>query len=406
MSQPDTTDLQKQSAPQIDQASTGTRVDPAHQIAKQEGITAAVGDAAAEKPLPDEAVAEQLHVQADQLASHLRAQQKQLDHRQAELNAQIAQLERDARTARLWLGEREAELDRRSRELDQQQREVEGRLARLAAADAARRNQADTPDAKGQTKAAAPGPELLAREEVLRRTAEALEAKRRQLDEAEARLADAKAETQELQRQVSETRREAQEERRSQGGRLAAEQRRALAELQQRRQAVERRSEHVDRCRTALEQLREELTRMHGETLELRLATEELWAELSGAAPPAALTRSLGRIRSKLADHYRLMDADLKQQKNELETIRGELAEQHEKLARQKREFQQWAARRQEGIDKQAARLVAREEQLRQKEAELTDQAHRWQAERLQDREEIRRLRSQLSAPDDAAVLA
>jgi len=406
MSQSDTGLRQEQPTRQADKVPTGTRVDPAHQIAKPEEASAAAGDAAIEKPVPNEAVAEQVRMQAGLLASHLRVRQKELDHRQAELNAQIAQLERDARTARLWLGEREAELDRRSRELDGQQREVEKRLARLAAADAARRNQADTADAKAQTKAAGPSPELPAREEVLRRTAETLEAKRRQLDEAEAQLADAQAETQELRRQLCETHREAQEERRLQRQRLAEEQRRVTGELEKQRQAVQRRSEHVDRCQESLEQLRGELSRMHRETLEIRLATEELWVQLSGAAPPAALTRSLGRIRSKLADHYRLTGAELQQQKDELETIRGQLAEQHEKLVRQKHEFQQWVAKRQEETDGQAARLIAREEQLRQKEVELTEQAHRWQAERLQYREEIRRLRSRLSAPDEAVVLA
>jgi septal ring factor EnvC (AmiA/AmiB activator) len=185
---------------------------------------------------------------------------------------------------------------------------------------------------------------------------------------------------------------------------LAAEQRRAMAELQKQRQAVERRAKHVDRCQSALEQLRAELGRMHRETLELRLATEELWVRLSGAAPPAAVTRSLGQIRSKLAEDYRLAVAGLGQQKKQLEAIRGQLAGQHENLVRQRQEFEQSAARRQEEADCQAARLIAREEQLRQREIELTDQAHRWQVERLEYRREIRSLRSQISAPEEAVA--
>ena len=86
--------------------------------------------------------------------------------------------------------------------------------------------------------------------------------------------------------------------------------------------------------------------------------------------------------------------------------IRGQLTEQHEKLVRQKRTLEQWADKRQDEADRQAARLVAREEQLRQKEAELADRSHSWQAERLRYREEIRRLESQLSVRDEAAALA
>ena len=78
-----------------------------------------------------------------------------------------------------------------------------------------------------------------------------------------------------------------------------------------------------------LEELRAELGRMHRETLEIRLATEELWVQVSGVAPPAVLTRSLGQIRARLADHYRLAGSELDEQKEELQTIRCELAEQH-----------------------------------------------------------------------------
>ena len=122
--------------------------------------------------------------------------------------------------------------------------------------------------------------------------------------------------------------------------------------------------------------------RIHRETLEIRLATEELWVQLSGAAPPAALVRSLGRIRTKLADQYRQAGAELAEQKKELEAIRGQLNTQHEKLVEHKRRLEQWAAGRQEECEKQAARLVAREEQLHREETWLREQSRRWQAER------------------------
>ncbi len=49
--------------------------------------------------------------QAAQLAEHLRTRQQELDHREAELNAWAAKLDRDARAARLWFEERQAALD-------------------------------------------------------------------------------------------------------------------------------------------------------------------------------------------------------------------------------------------------------------------------------------------------------
>jgi chromosome segregation ATPase len=145
---------------------------------------------------------------------------------------------------------------------------------------------------------------------------------------------------------------------------------------------------------------------MHRETLEIRLATEELWVQLAGAAPPAALTRSLGRIRSKLADHYRLATAELQEQKTELESLRGQMSAQYEKLVQQKRQYDQWAAAQRDEAQQHAARLMAREETLREKEAAFDDRAHRWQSERLQFQHEIRRLQARAPRQTEASLTA
>jgi septal ring factor EnvC (AmiA/AmiB activator) len=130
--------------------------------------------------------------------------------------------------------------------------------------------------------------------------------------------------------------------------------------------------------------------------LEIRLATEELWAELAGSAPPAALTRSLGRIRSRLADHYRMANADLQQKKEEIEGLRDQLSDQYEKLVRQKRSFDTWASECRDEVEHQAARLQARSDELDRRETETGEHARSLQAEKLQLQQEIRRLRAKL----------
>jgi hypothetical protein len=169
---------------------------------------------------------------------------------------------------------------------------------------------------------------------------------------------------------------------------------------------LENRGERVERCRTALRQLRAELQRLHRETLEIRLATEELWAQLSGAAPPAALTRSLGRIRTQLADQYRAANAELLDQKRELASIRGQLAEQYEKLIEQKRQFEHFAAGRRQEAEQQAARLIAREQELEDAEIRIAEQSQRWEIERREYEQEIRRLRLQLMPREGSAKVA
>ena len=166
--------------------------------------------------------------------------------------------------------------------------------------------------------------------------------------------------------------------------------------MEQKRGEVQQREEQADQARAALEQFRGELGRMHRETLEVRLATEELWAELSGPAPPAALTRSLGRIRSRLAEHYRAANVELHAKKAELEQLRTQLSEQYEKLVRQKRNFDAWADQCREEVEQQAARLLARGAELDRREGDMGQYARRAQAEKLELQQEIRRLRAKL----------
>jgi septal ring factor EnvC (AmiA/AmiB activator) len=179
-----------------------------------------------------------------------------------------------------------------------------------------------------------------------------------------------------------------------------------MAEVESKREMLDKQAENVERCSTALKQLRAELQRLHRETLEIRLATEELWAQLSGAAPPAALTRSLGRIRTQLADQYRSANAELLEQKKELSSIRDELADQYEKLVGQRRKFETWAVGRQQEAEIQAARLIAREQELGEAETRVAEESRRWEIERREFEQEIRHLRLQLMPREGSTKVA
>jgi hypothetical protein len=73
--------------------------------------------------------------------------------------------------------------------------------------------------------------------------------------------------------------------------------------------------------------------------------------------------------------------------------------------AQKRRQLGDWARGREETIQQQAARLVAREQQLDRQETKLGQQARQWQADRLGYEEEIRRLRMELDTPATAGVM-
>ena len=238
----------------------------------------------------------------------------------------------------------------------------------------------------------------------MRQTAAELAARQKHLDEADARLQEQRGELQGLQQQMSARLRGIDQRDQSHRERLEAEHRRAMAAVEEQRRVVGRRAEHVDRSRAAMEEIRGQLQRLHRETLEIRLATEELWAQLSGAAPPAALVQSLGRIRGKLAEHYRLANLELHAQKEELEKLRGQLAAQHEALAREKCRFEEFTCTQQKEAQQQASRLIARERQLDRRDAELRAQSQQWQVERFELQQELRSLRTELIAIGQTAA--
>ncbi len=371
-------------------STTIARIDAGHEVGDSVDLPPADEPTPGVILAPDESAAEQISLQAAQLAEHLRRRQQEMDHREAALNSRAARLESDTRAARLWIEQRVAELSSGGEELSRERQELQRRLARLAAAEAAMQRR-ESPSGEDAEERKEPKEQA----EELRRTAEALESRKNQLDAAGRRLAESQVEIQNLQEQLTAERLELAEQSAAFREQMAAERSQAMAELEEKRRAVERREEHADQCQAALKQLRGELERTHREALEIRLATEELWARLSGAAPPAALTRSIGNLRAKLAEQYAQAKCEQVERKQELEAVRRQILAEHDKLAQHKRQFERWVDGCREDCRQQASRLVAREQQLREEELRLRRQSQQWQAERLRMRSELERLQTQ-----------
>jgi DNA repair exonuclease SbcCD ATPase subunit len=155
------------------------------------------------------------------------------------------------------------------------------------------------------------------------------------------------------------------------------------------------RSDELDARHTAIKQLQAEVTRTQRETLEMRLATEELWGQMSGSVPPATVTQSLARLRAKLAEHYRLQAADIAAQRKDLEDLAAKVTLQHQQVAAQKRELDVWTTHQQSEIESQAARLVAREEELDREQDRTRQQRTQWDSNRRKMEAEIRRLQNE-----------
>ncbi len=349
-------------------------------------------------------------------------QQRALQRREEALSAseqasteRLLKREEALKEADAWLKEQQEEHRRATSDFDDHFRRTENEILyqrqqldahRAASLDMIRRQHKDLErqraslegrEKQWENAASRPSAAALRLEKSLRQEEAALKKRRSKLDEAELKLAEAQAKSALLRERLREARQQFREELRDERRRLALEQREASAELQKKRDGLARRSRYVDNCHAKLVQLRAELGEMHRETLDVRLATEELWVQLSGTTPPAALAQSLSEMRSRLSQHYRESAADLGRQKSELETAREEMAEQLEAVMKRKREVDAWACHQEEELQQQAKRLRDREAEIQRRETDLDDATHLRESERLAFEAEIHHLRRRVA---------
>lgn len=178
--------------------------------------------------------------------------------------------------------------------------------------------------------------------------------------------------------------------------RLAQWQRDEREQWQERRELLERRSEALDLRQATLQREHEDVTQQHRETLELRLATEELWGQLSASFPAQVLSQTLTQTRQRVAQQFRLEATAIDSQRRQLEQLRQSLLEQNDKLQQQTQELREWVATRQAEVEQQASHLVQREQELDGEQQEYRRQQQRWHDERLHLQQDIRRLTKEL----------
>lgn len=354
------------------------------QAAPAEVVAAAAGESPALAP-------QQIRLQAGQLASHLRLRLRDLDHREAHLHAQLAQLENDLRASRLWLREREEAAARREEELQREIAELRQRAhavsaAEVSAEEARRRLESDLNRRQAQ---------LAEREQQVAQAQAWLADESDKLRDARERLLQDQAA---VARQLQGLHREHQElaRRRQRAEDELAEQRRLLAESKtrfERERAEEARSlaarqRRVERREAAVERLRAELVRMHQEVLQTRLAIEELLvSQLADDVSVQDRTLAVSQLRERLAAHSLRAQEEWQQQKGTLIRLARQLQPRLRALRDQRAETEARIRQREAELGRQAASLAERaadlEDRWRRYEAAYQD----WLAQRLQHSE-------------------
>lgn len=326
-----------------------------------------------------EHAAEHLQLQAGELAQHLQAQERDVAHREAALNARYAAHDDERRSARLWLRERQEELAERAAKLERSQRtwEAEQRVQEQALDEQRRQLQA----ARADTKAI---------QEQLRHHIEAqqeVDAERQQLSSLRADLERLHAA---LRQRESALLHEGQrwELEKERWRERTQRQRQAIAHiwrcrgqsLQLQQRALRQRREQLDQRQQSLDQAQTDWQRTQHALLEQRLALELAHNGLATPLPPEGLAALRQAVRQFLADHALTLEAAQQRQRQELQTLAASLDHQQEALTLRHETLQRWIQDRQREFDEQAAHLETREQELEQLQQQLLHDKQTWLA--------------------------
>ncbi|MFI4851161.1 MAG: hypothetical protein ACIAZJ_18765 [Gimesia chilikensis] len=169
------------------------------------------------------------------------------------------------------------------------------------------------------------------------------------------------------------------------------------AELRRQHDMLALHAENLERRRERLDTLRAEVEETHRGTLEMRLALEEGWAQLTQAEGEEAARLRLEKARDALASHYRQLRESLSVERQELDHSQ-ELFHRHRDEFRQERQaLSEWIAERDEQLRLRSEQLRFEAEQLATRDAAWGQKRELWLQEKVQAEQIIRDLLQQLT---------
>jgi hypothetical protein len=186
-------------------------------------------------------------------------------------------------------------------------------------------------------------------------------------------------------------------ERQKQYQELAELQRSGHTELENRGRELDKRQRFLEKRTEALEVLQSDVSKLHKACLEMRLVTEQVWADLSDRADAGQMTHRIAQARRQWSEFVQDELRQVEERKGQVAGLLTRLQEEHKRLASEKGELRKWIDRRYREIEEQATRLIARQRELNEESLRTEQSKKEWQAKEKQLRREILELQTQLN---------
>ncbi|MDZ4684686.1 MAG: hypothetical protein SH850_06305 [Planctomycetaceae bacterium] len=173
--------------------------------------------------------------------------------------------------------------------------------------------------------------------------------------------------------------------------------RRQELDLQRQQAAIANHAESLERKRDRLERLRNELEDTHRSTLELRLAVEEGWAQIAHAVGDDEEARlRVDQARQALVLYYQELHAGIAEQRRDLMELQTRVDDQRLVFHDERQTLLHWLTERDEQLRQEELRLREQAQTVAANEAAWQTTRDQWLTEKLAAESLIRRLLSEL----------
>lgn len=169
------------------------------------------------------------------------------------------------------------------------------------------------------------------------------------------------------------------------------------AELRRQQDMLALHAENLERRRERLDTLRAEVEETHRGTLEMRLALEEGWAQLTQAEGEEAARERLEKARDALGAHYRQLRESLSVERQELDHAQEVFHRHRDEFRQERQDLSEWIAERDEQLRLRGEQLQFESEQIAIRDAAWDQNRETWLQEKVHAELIIRELLEQLS---------
>ena len=171
-----------------------------------------------------------------------------------------------------------------------------------------------------------------------------------------------------------------------------------LADLRRQQDMLALHANNLEGRRERLDKLRTELEETHRTTLEMRMAIEEAWAQMTQACGIDVAQQRLDQAQQQLSGHYRGLRDSLIEQRGELDEMRQTFQTQRDEFRSEQQTLSEWAATQERTLREREANLQGEADQLHFRESAWRSASQRWINEKIEAEAVIRDLLEQLTS--------